>query len=359
MILFLVESPTPHHTPVLNRLSDELREDVCVYYLRGTETSRGWGGVTVSHPCVVLDHVGAWTTLGRGLLCARLDAICLFGYKGVPRVAAAVAARLRGIPLVLRGEANIRDELSRPWLRRLLKRWYLRTLLGQPEVWTNGSANTAYWDLLGLRRRHLIPYALQHMPGGEDEAPALRAALDLDRRFVFTFVGRLEPIKGITELLHAYDMVRQTTPAGTTALLIAGRGSLEPEVRHYVSTREDCRYLGAVAQDRLGAVYAASDVFVVPSHREPWGWVVNEALGFGTRVIASEAVASADDLCTEETGRRCPVSDPHGLATALLAEYQQGARRAARLPSVDTASAMADRLRRLARPRESAETHRR
>jgi len=347
MIIFVVECPAPYHTPVLNRLQDELGDELCVFYLYGADTEHGWGDLAATHRYVALDRPGGWAAFRSALLSPRLRAVCVYGYRGRARILAAGAARLRRIPLVLRAAANVRSEWSRPPVRRLLKRWYVRALLGQPEVWANGAANTAYWHLLGLRRQHTIPYALPHLPGGAGEAPALREALEIAGRFVFAYVGRLEPVKAVTDLLRAYTIVRASAPPGTTALVVVGRGSLEPEVRRYAETYDDCHYLGAIPQDRLGAVHAGADVLVVPSHSETWCWVVNEALGFGTRVIATHEVAAADDLVTEATGRRCPAADPPALAAAMLAEFWHGPRRAPRLECVDTARAMADRLRAL------------
>ncbi|MDQ7908206.1 glycosyltransferase [Phytohabitans sp. ZYX-F-186] len=344
MIVFIVECPSPYHTPVLNRLHELLADEMRVYYLYAADTSHGWGAIPATHRYVVLDGGPAWRTLAADLLSPALRAVCVYGYRGRARAAAALVARLRRRPLVVRGAANVRDEQRRTVLRRAVKRAYLRALLGQPEIWAGGSANAAYWRMVGLRRHHPIPYALHQLPGGEEGAEKLRADLGVADRFVFAFVGRLEPIKGVGELLRAYDIVRERTPRDATALVLAGRGSLEPEVRDYVDRHRDAHYLGAVPQERLGAAYAAADVFVAPSHREPWGWVVNETLGVGTRVIASVEMAAADDLCTEATGRRCSVGDPDALAGQMLAEVRLGRRRAPRLACVDTARMMADRL---------------
>ena len=354
MIVFIVECPSPYHTPVLNRLHAELGDELRVFYLYAADTSHGWGEVAATHRYVVLDDRRGWAALASALRSPELRAVCVYGYRGAARIIAANVARFRRLPLVLRGAANVRDEVPRPLLRRRAKRWYLRAVLGQPEVWTNGSANTAYWGMLGLDRHYPIPYALSRLPGGASGAAALRTDLGVAERFVFTYVGRLEPIKGIAELLAAYDIVRATVPQKETALVIVGRGSLEPEVREYVDARDDCRYLGAIPQDRVGAAFAAADSLVVPSHSEPWGWVINEALGFGTRVIASNEVAAADDLCTADSGRRCPAGDPQALADAMLAEFHGGRRRAPRLECVDTAALMADRLRALTTRRRRA-----
>jgi glycosyltransferase involved in cell wall biosynthesis len=344
VIVFVVECPAPYHTPVLNRLHEELGDRLRVFYLYGADTDHGWGEVTATHRYVALDRPGGRAALLRALLSPRLEAVCLYGYRGAARVMAASVARLRRVPLVLRAAANVRSEWSRPRWRRTIKRWYLRILVGQPEVWSNGSANAAYWRLLGLRRQHTIPYALQSLPGGAEGASALREQLGVDDRFVFTYVGRLEPVKAVTDLLQAYTIVRDNVPKDATALVIVGRGSQEPQVREYVDARDDCHYLGAIPQEGLGAAHAAGDVLVVPSHSETWCWVVNEALGFGTRVIATHEVAAADDLVNDATGRRCPAADPPALAAAMIEEYKEGRCRAPRLECVDTARTMANRL---------------
>jgi glycosyltransferase involved in cell wall biosynthesis len=344
MILFILECPTPHHTPALNRLHQRFRDDIQTFYLHGPEQTRGWGDVTIEHRYGVLDDSRAWLALGRMLLSADLRAVCSFGYRGTARIAAILVARIRRLPLVLRTASNIRHESSRPPARRLAKRWYLRALLGQPEIWTIGSANAAYFRSFGLHRHHLIQYALPRLPGGAEDAPALRKRLGLGQRFVFAFVGRLDPIKGLDDLLTAYDRVQAATPPGTTALVITGKGPLEPRIRQYAEEHQDCHFLRAMPQETLGSVYAAADVLVLPSTYEAWGWVVNEALGFGTRVIASDEVGAAYDLCTEETGRRCRTADPISLAEAMLEEFKKGPRRAPRLAPVNAADAMAERL---------------
>ncbi|MFC7550584.1 glycosyltransferase family 4 protein [Plantactinospora sp. GCM10030261] len=346
MILFLVQCPTPQHTPTFNRLADEFGLDLTVFYLEpAPQDDRGWGDVVISHRYEVLSDVRARVALARALLSSDLAAVCLYGYRDLPRIGASLIARLRATPVFLRVTGNVRDELARSRLRRLAKRWYLRAILGQPEIWVIGTSNAAWWATLGQRRHHLIPYSLARLPDGADGAPALRRQLDLAGRFVFAFVGRLEPIKGLADLLNAYDQVRASLPPHSTALMITGSGSLEPLVRDYASSHDDCHYLGALPQSRLGAVYVAADCVVIPSLSETWCWVVNEALGFGTRVVASDAVAAADDHGREETGRRCPVSDAAGLAEAMRSEYELGPRAAPRLPPRDTAADIADRLR--------------
>ncbi|MFY1701409.1 glycosyltransferase family 4 protein [Micromonospora sp. WMMA1923] len=349
MFLFVLQCPTPHHTPLFDRLHAEWPGRVHVYYrFDREEQTRGWGDQRPRHPYTVLTNPSGRRALLRSLSAPTLEVVCLFGYRGWAHILSALTARVRRIPLIVRCDSNVRAELARPPLRRWLKRHYLRGLLGQPEIWAVGSANAAYWRLLGFDRLQLVPFALPELPRGAEQAAALRVGWELTDRFVFGYVGRLEELKGVTDLLAAFDLVRNRLPAGSVGLVLVGTGSLTASVTAHVARRPaDCRFLGPVAHDRLGAVYAAADVVVVPSRWEPWGLVVNEALGLGTPVVASDEVAAADDLVAAGNGRRFPAGDVGGLAEAMLAEYRLGARRLPRLVAADTAGMMARRLRHL------------
>jgi glycosyltransferase involved in cell wall biosynthesis len=52
----------------------------------------------------------------------------------------------------------------------------------------------------------------------------------------------------------------------------------------------------------MPALYAISDLFVLPSSVEPWGLVVNEAMNLGCAVAVSDQVGSGPDLVSSENG---------------------------------------------------------
>ena len=54
--------------------------------------------------------------------------------------------------------------------------------------------------------------------------------------------------------------------------------------------------LGAKGIDEIAELFIASTALVLPSHSEPWGLVVNEALSCGLPVVVSEKVGCAEDL---------------------------------------------------------------
>jgi glycosyltransferase involved in cell wall biosynthesis len=346
--VFIIDCPTPQRAPTVDIIQAAL-PGTRVYYVRPADDSRGWGTVQAAHVASCLDEAGARLRLILDLLRRDLEVVVLFGYRHWTRVLAAMVGRVRGIPLVVRSDSNVLDELGRPPHRHRWKRRYLRLVLGRPEIWTIGSRNDEYWAALGFCRRVRIPYTVPVPPGGAHRGRDLRRSLlgDENRKnaTVFAYVGRLTVDKGVEELLWAFRLLRETDAGKDAWLLVAGRGSLASSID---MSDARIRYLGPVPYRDLGAVYRAADAVIVPSRTEPWGLVVNEALLHGARVIASDRVASADDLVTEHLGLRFPAGDVQKLLDCLCHEAVGPRGPRTQIHEVDVAELMMERLSALA-----------
>ncbi len=96
----------------------------------------------------------------------------------------------------------------------------------------------------------------------------------------FLFAGRLEPIKGVADLIRAFP---RDTPAN---LLIAGDGSLDASLRSLASDHPRIHFLGRLSTDALATYYQHAIALVVPSiGYETFGLVITEAFSHGTAVI--------------------------------------------------------------------------
>ncbi|HSH59605.1 MAG TPA: glycosyltransferase family 4 protein [Acidimicrobiales bacterium] len=230
-----------------------------------------------------------------------------------------------------------------------MKRTLLRVLLGRRvTIWTIGEQNSAYWSNLGYDTQVRIPYTVPDPPRASfaDGLALRRSALQVsDSDFFVLFVGRLEEWKGVIDLCSAF---RELSGCGVKVVLgIVGNGSLRRAVEEQARSDVRIRVLGAKPHSEVGQFYAAADLLVVPSHEEPWGLVVNEALVNGCRVLASDAVGAADDLITDRNGARFPAGDRVALRKALAAEITSGRRRAPTLVEVDVVTLFEIEMRRI------------
>jgi glycosyltransferase involved in cell wall biosynthesis len=117
------------------------------------------------------------------------------------------------------------------------------------------------------------------------------------------FVGRLVEKKGLDYLLAALPILIKQHP--NISLTIAGSGPDELKLKQQVTDlnlNQYVKFLGAVENEQLPALYQSSEIVVFPSiiaadgDREGFGLVLVEALGCESAVIASDLPAMQDIL---------------------------------------------------------------
>jgi len=78
-------------------------------------------------------------------------------------------------------------------------------------------------------------------------------------------------------------------------------------------------FTGFINQLELPSLYAASDIFVLPSELDAWGLAVNEAMCAGLPVVVSREVGCVPDLVKAGINGYTPAAgDVDGLTRALL-----------------------------------------
>jgi glycosyltransferase involved in cell wall biosynthesis len=247
-------------------------------------------------------------------LCARLGAwrpaaILLFGYAHPSHLLVIGWARVRGIPLIFRGDSHL---LGR---RRLapIPRLALRVLYARfSAVAYAGAANRDYFSALGVPARNLffVPHAVDAhrfnpaQPGPRAAAAALRTQLGLaPETRVVLFAGKLIPEKQPRELLNAFLALG----APRAALVFVGEGEEGNALREIARAAPDgtVHFLPFANQSEMPSRYLLADIFVLPSRGcyETWGLAVNEALHLGVPALVSDRVGCQRDLVTDgETG---------------------------------------------------------
>lgn len=132
----------------------------------------------------------------------------------------------------------------------------------------------------------------------------------------FLFCGQMIARKGVDQLLAAFATLPENA-----RLLLVGREAELPQLlaRLAEPVRNRVRYAGFQAPDALPRFFAQADVFVLPSRHDGWGVVVNQALGAGLPILASDSVGAAHDLVRAgENGFTFPAGDANALAASML-----------------------------------------
>ena len=107
----------------------------------------------------------------------------------------------------------------------------------------------------------------------------------------FIYVGRLSSEKNLKFLITVFNKLPNYN------LHIVGYGPEELELRDL--SKENVKFHGAVDNKSLFVLYQSCDVFILPSQKEPWGLVVEEALNNGLPVLVSNKVGCAEEIVQE------------------------------------------------------------
>ena len=190
------------------------------------------------------------------------------------------------------------------------------------------------------------------MPSREDA----RARLGVSpQQFVVSCLGRLGPWKGIDELIEA--TARVSDADGSMKLLIAGDGSERTALQELAAARlgDRAHVLGYIHD--TADLYAASDVFALPSRSEGFGLVYVEAALHGVPSVGTNVGGIPDAIADGETGLLVDLHDIDALAAALqrlrddpALRLRLGAAARARAHAEFTDTRMAERYARIFRP---------
>lgn len=198
----------------------------------------------------------------------------------------------------------------------------LRRTLGRflDAVITNCHAGERYLrDVLRIPESRILrhPYEVPE-PGALCSGQDGESPLKLNSHPVFLFVGSLITRKGWRYLLEAAAQLVQRG-MHSFSVVLAGDGEQRQDLLRMVAAlrlESIVHLMGQMRYEDLGALFLASDVFVLPTLEDVWAVVVLEAMAFGKPVLCSQ-YAGAKEIV--EHGVNGYVFDPR--SPGELAEY--------------------------------------
>lgn len=340
----LFSHPIQYFAPVFRELDDRDGIDLTVYYCSrqglepqtdaGFETDVAWDiPLLEGYESRFLDNVSPFSrssvvfdNINPEVFAAfrdgEYDAIYVNGYTSLTNWFAFLGATLSDVSTVFRGASTLQNPPGP--VVRLIKRIILRTLFSRIDSFTAvGTRNERFFRHYGVpgEKISIAPNAVdnqffQEAADGLPPQDVLRSELNFGDGPVVLFVGKLGNHKRPGMLLRAFHNVARDD----AKLVFAGEGprrdGLEAEVVN-LGLEDDVVFSGFVNQSKLPRYYAAADILALPSIRETWGLVINEAMNFSLPIVASEAVGAVPDLVDERNGRIVPTDDERALADAL------------------------------------------
>jgi glycosyltransferase involved in cell wall biosynthesis len=274
---------------------------------------------------------GLWSALNK----VKPEVLICGGYAYAASWEALLWARRHGVEFVLWSESNRHDARRRRAAVEWLKTYFLRHC---DRFVVPGKASFEYLRSLGAAASSIVtaPNAVDNRwfaaqaesvrshAAAFREKMRLKLKLKLPLRFIL-FVGRLVREKGVFDLLAAYAKL-ESGVRSEVGLVFAGDGVAKEELMQQaklISASAIC-FPGFAQREDLAGLYALAEALVLPTHSDPWGLVVNEAMACGLPIIASSVAGCSADLVEDGwNGYVVPPRDLEKLRVAMETVVRQ------------------------------------
>lgn len=334
-LVIITEIISPYRIPVFNTLARHKDVDLHVIFLAETDpTQREWN-VHRDEIHFSYQVLPSWRRrygkqsilLNRGLVAAlegtAPDVILCGGYNYLASWQAQAWAHKHEVPFLAWVESTAIDQRGHHKLIESLKEKFIRSCSG---FVVPGKSSAEY-----IRDFGILPENIFLAPNAVDNdffaaqsanvrlnASLYRKKLQLPDRF-FLYVGRLVKEKGTFDLLQAYSLLPEKIQ-DEIGMVFVGGGSDKSELqkRALELGLTNARFIGFAQKEELPFYYGMAEAFVLPTHTDPWGLVVNEAMACGLSVIVTNVAGCAADLVEDQrNGFLVPPHEPYQLALAL------------------------------------------
>ena len=201
------------------------------------------------------------------------------------------------IPLVL-----ISDSRKKDMKRHFLKEWVKQQLLrGFSSALVAGSQSQNYLLDLGFDKERIF-YPWDVVDNNRFAEISSLIIHDDTKEKPFICVGRFIAEKNHQLLLEAYKLYQDE--GGVRPLLLIGSGALQQTIQQQCEKLPNpnlVKVLPFQQLEKLALFYGQAHAVILPSQKDTWGLVINEAIACKIPVIVSNACGCADDLIEDGT----------------------------------------------------------
>ena len=194
------------------------------------------------------------------------------------------------IPTVLTCDTHWAGSLKQ-YIALALSRFFILNTFSH--AWVPGNAQFLYVKKMGFKQNKIKKgfYCCDlEKYNGIYSLQAAQKKNNFPKRFLY--VGRYYKFKGILDLWEAFIQIQDEQP-NDWELWCLGTGDIEPR------QHEKIKHFGFVQPKDIAEITQNCGVFVLPSHFEPWGVVVQEYAAAGFVLLTSSSVGANEAFVHE------------------------------------------------------------
>jgi len=269
-------------------------------YIDDLNSSRSYEKGNLPDAKYFLNEHANWNVVTRILSKINPKIIIVSGHYPRPLLKAALWGFKNKIPVLYWSDTNLYDVLVKSnWqrcLRKLFFRWYFKRM----HTLLHPGARTRDYYIWAAGRSTASKLIQMPYPAFVNQTVNLNQNVSRPiSTFRILYLGRLSPEKGVDQLIKAFAIILSKKKSSNLRLIIAGDGPERlylTQLATQLGLTAYVEFMGAVSSDHTEMVYKEASLFVLPSHIEPWGIVIAEALAAGIPVISPFWVGAVADL---------------------------------------------------------------
>lgn len=334
-IIFWQVSPSPHQAPFVREIAALLPPGRAVgVFQRSPSAARmamGWGAANYGATKIIMAPDDGTT---EAVLASEPErSVHIFSsITHAPQISRALRRAVADPRLMIGLLSEARDWRGLKGLGRTLHSlWHERRYQERVNfVLAIGGNGVGWYRRCGYPEKKIYPFCYVAEPSGpaEGEITAARdqqqsQSTNYEQQFQILFIGQLILRKRVDLLLDALGQIE----CSNLQVSIIGSGNEGDRLERQAARRKlenKVVFLGPRSNKEVRNLLAKVDLFVLPSHWDGWGAVVNEALMAGVPVICSDWCGASSLIRPGWNGDVFRSGSVHDLATALRIWINRG-----------------------------------
>jgi glycosyltransferase involved in cell wall biosynthesis len=267
----------------------------------------------------------------------KINVCFILGYWPLPPLSVLIACLINRTPCILVNDSHrlsAKASAAGHVIKKLIVKQFNAAVVGGP-------SQVSHYEDLGIPKGRVFygfdiidnEYFSLHAQAARMNEDETRKRLGLPDKY-FLNVGRIVKKKNLSAIVKAFWLAKKSGHFDAK-LVFVGTGECEEDLKNHASslgfvtydnsnesnknTGCDIYFYRNQASNDLPFFYALAKAFVLPSQREEWGLVVNEAMACSLPVIVSSVCGCAPDLVHHGiNGFQFDYDNPEELAKRLI-----------------------------------------
>ncbi len=307
---YLLSHPIQYQTPLIQKLSKITELDFNVFYFSDYSLKKyfdkdmnkfiKWDlSLTGKYKYNIVDNSNQ-NYLKFSFLFYKLiknknfDFFLIHGYENPKYLISILILKLLNIKILMRNESN-NFNFEKNFVKKIFTRiFYFFLNFFIYKFLYIGKKNKEFYIENNIKKQKLIfcPYTVDNNFFYSRSKKKYLKKKEIIILYTAKLINKKNPellIKAFINILKKYN--------NKIKLYIVGDGLLKKNLKKkYSKYKNNIYFLGFQNQKKIRNYYKKADIFVLPSLKEPWGLVVNEAMCFELPIITSDKVCSSYDL---------------------------------------------------------------